>query len=66
MHYFMSFLVSQSSWSGRENWLLCFYCLLDVTLNVMHLFLILPRIGLQFVIVVFPDNTHLLFIRILI
>ena len=28
MHYFMSFLVLQSSWRGRENWLLCF-CLLD-------------------------------------
>ena len=32
MHCFMSFLVSQSSWRGRESWLLCFYCHLDVVL----------------------------------
>ena len=25
MHYFMSFLVLQSSWRGRESWLLCFF-----------------------------------------
>ena len=30
MHYFVSFLVLQSSWRGRESWLLCFYCLSDV------------------------------------
>ena len=27
MHYFMSILFLQSSWRGRESWLLCFYCL---------------------------------------
>ena len=27
MHFFMSFLVLQSSRRGRESWLLCFYCL---------------------------------------
>ena len=32
MHYFMPFLVLQSSWWGRESRLLCFYCLLDVLL----------------------------------
>ena len=29
IHHFMSFLVLQSSWRGRESWLLCFYCILD-------------------------------------
>ena len=30
MHYFVSILVLQSSWRGRESWLLCYYCLTDV------------------------------------
>ena len=30
MHYFVSFLVLQSSWRGRESWLLYFNCLPDV------------------------------------
>ena len=30
VHYFVSFLVLQSSWRRRESWLLCFYCLTDV------------------------------------
>ena len=60
MHYFMSFLVLQSSRRGRESLLLCYYCLLDVLL------LQIPCsswVSLQFVIVVFPDHTHLLFMR---
>ena len=32
-----------------------------VTLNVLWLFLTVPWVGLQCVIVVFPDHTHLLF-----
>ena len=32
-----------------------------VTLNVLWLFLTVPWVGLQYVIVVFPDHTHLLF-----
>ena len=32
-----------------------------VTLNVLWLFLMVPWVGKQFVIVVFPDHTHLLF-----
>ena len=32
------------------------------TINVPWLFLTLPRVGLQCVIVVFPDHTHLLFL----
>ena len=30
VHYFVSLLVLQSSWRGRESWLLCFKCLPDV------------------------------------
>ena len=32
-----------------------------VTVNVLWLFLTVPWVGLQCVIVVFPDHTHLLF-----
>ena len=32
-----------------------------VTINVLWLFLAMPWVGLQCVIVVFPDHTHLLF-----
>ena len=39
--------------------LLSFGCLL--TVNILWLFLTVPWVGLQFVIVVFPDHTHLLF-----
>ena len=39
--------------------LLSFECL--VTVNIMWLFLKMPWVGLQFVIVIFPDHTHLLF-----
>ena len=40
--------------------LLClsFWCLVIV----MWLFLTMPRVCLQFVIVIFPDHTHLLFL----
>ena len=33
-----------------------------VTINVLWLFLKVPWAGLQYVIVVFPDHTHLLFV----
>ena len=42
--------------------LLCVICI--VTINVMWLFPTVPWVGLQCVIVVFPDHTHLLFIII--
>ena len=32
-----------------------------VTINVLWLFLMVPWVGLLYVIVVFPDHTHLLF-----
>ena len=39
--------------------LLSFGCL--VTINALWLFLMVSLVGLHFVIVVFPDHTHLLF-----
>ena len=54
MHYFLSIIVLQSSLRGRERWLLCYLlsyrCI--VTKNVLLLFLTVPRVGLQCVIVV--------------
>ena len=41
--------------------MLCFYCL---TINVLWLFLAVPWVGLQCLIVVFPDHTHFLLVRI--
>ena len=40
-----------------------FGCLVTVNVNVLWLFLTVPLVGLQCVIVVFPDHTvtHLLF-----
>ena len=40
--------------------LLSYRCI--VTINVLWLFLTVPWVGLQYVIVVFPDHTHLLFV----
>ena len=42
--------------------LLSYRCI--VTLNVLWLFLTVPWAGLQCVIVVFPDHTHLLFVHL--
>ena len=39
--------------------LLSYRCI--VTINVLWLFLTVPRVGLQYAIAVFPDQTHLLF-----
>ena len=41
--------------------LLLLSCRCSVTINVPWLFLKVPCIGLQYVIVVFPNHTHLLF-----
>ena len=60
MRCFVSILVLQSSWWGRGV-----VALLDLSswclMMVERLFLALPWGCLQFVIVVFPDHTHLLF-----
>ena len=42
---------------GRESWLLCFVCSWCHVI-VVWLFLVVPQVGLQFVIVVFSDHTH--------
>ena len=63
MHCFVSILVLQPSWRGRESWLLCYYFLTDVLLlliNVLWIFLVVPWVGLQFVIMIFLDHTHFL------
>ena len=62
MPYFISILVLQSSdkkdragcFAFIVLWMSCFS-------NVLWLFLTVPCVGLQSVIVVFPDHTHLLF-----
>ena len=57
VRYFVSILVLQSSRWGREGWLLLLNlssrCLMIVV--QVWLFLAMPRVCLQFVIVVFPD-----------
>ena len=40
--------------------LLSYRCI--VAINLLWLFLTVPWVGLQYVIVVFPDHTHLLFV----
>ena len=42
--------------------LLSYRCI--VTINIMWLLLTVPWVGLQFVIVVFPDPTHLVYITV--
>ena len=44
--------------------LLSFICM--ATLNVLWLLLTVPWVGLQYVIEVFPDHTHLRFVLLLI
>ena len=43
--------------------LLLLSCRCIVTINVLWLFFTVPWVGLQYVIVLFPDHTHLLFHR---
>ena len=63
VRYFMSILVLQSFWWGRGGWLLCLVCLPGLVV-VGQLFLVVLRVCLQFVIVVFPYHTYLLFLII--
>ena len=63
MHYIVSFLVLQSSVERKRKLvsllLLSYACL--VIVYVLWLFHTVPWVCLQFVIVVFADQTHLLF-----
>ena len=64
MHNSVSFLVLQSSLRGRERELVALLVLSYrrlVTVNVLWLYLTVPWVGLQSVIVVFYEYTHLLF-----
>ena len=58
--HFMVFLVWQlSSWGGEER-VRCLRCLSSCcVVIIVLLFLTVPWVDLQFVIVVFPDHTHL-------
>ena len=60
--YLVSFLVLQSYLYGRERWLLYFNCLPGALYSVF--FVMVPWVGLQCVIMEFPDHTHLLFLKI--
>ena len=64
MHYFVSILVFHHLEEKRKLvalLLLFFRCI--VTINVMWLFLTVSWVGLQCVVVVFPDHTYLLFVK---
>ena len=56
----MSFLVLQSSNLDGEERAGCFTFIIVflMIVNVLWLFFTVPRVGLQCVIVVFPDHTH--------
>ena len=58
MHYFVSIIVLRKR-KLVALLLLSYRCL--VTVNVLWLFLTVPWVGMQYVIVVFPDHTHSLF-----
>ena len=64
MHYFVSILYSFAIILKRNRklaalLLMPYRCI--VTINVLWLFFMVPLVGLQYVIVVFPDHTHLPF-----
>ena len=64
MHYFVSIpysfaIILKSKRKLDALLLLSYRCI--VTINVLWLFLTVPRVGLQYVIVVFPDHTRLFF-----
>ena len=63
MHYCVSILVFGIILKRKRKLvallLLSYRC--SVTINVLWLFLTMPLVGLQYMILVFPDHTHLLF-----
>ena len=60
MHYFVPFLALQEERERELFVLLLLSCGCLVTVNLLCLFLTVPGIGLQCVIAVFPDYSHLL------
>ena len=61
MHYFVFNLVLPSSLKRKLVALLLLSYRCIVTINVLWLFPTAPWVGMQCVIVFFPDHTHLLF-----
>ena len=59
-HYFCIYLDGKESAGGFALVVLCL-----VTVHVLWLFLTVPWVGLQFVIVAFPDHSHFLFRSVL-
>ena len=63
MHYFVFFSSFAIILKGKRELvalpLLSYECL--VAVNVLWLFLTVPWVGLQCVVVVFPDHSHLLY-----
>ena len=63
MRYFVSILVCNHLDGEERAGCFALLCLSSLCLViVVWLFLTVPRVCLQFVIVVFPDHTHLLFL----
>ena len=63
VHYLLSFLLLQSDLDEEERAGCLAFNVFQVsqalvTVNVLWLFLTVPWLGLQFVIVVFPNHTH--------
>ena len=61
MQYLMSYVILNSSSSGREGWEIYVNCLLAVTISVLCLFLTVSWVGAKCVIVAFLGHTYLLF-----
>ena len=64
MHYFVSILFFATILKRKRKLVallvLSYRCI--VTINALWLFLTVLWVGLQYVIVIFPDHTHLLFL----
>ena len=63
IHYFVSILVFAIILKSKRKLVaLLLSCICIITIAVLWLFLTVPWVGLQYVIVVFPDHTHFLII----
>ena len=58
VQYLMLFLVLESSHWGRESWSLNFNCVPD---SVLCLFLTMPCVGMQCMILAFSGHTQILY-----
>ena len=62
MPYFVSYFCNHLEGEVKAGCLDFIILQMFVTVNVLWLFLRVPWVGVQYVIVVFPNHTHLLFI----